>query len=162
MKPFTKLGARLTSLTVLCMAANAASIFKEQHSNSSTSINGGNVDGRIVGGELVFPRDLYPWFTMTLNLDESGSISWAGCGGMLVAPEYVLTAAHCLPAFEDGKEAVMVGAVCPFSAINCGEPRQTINVESIISHPEYNSDSFRNDFALLKLETRANANPVSM
>lgn len=147
------------------MAANA-SIFRDQHNNSSISIDGadvkGNGHGRIVGGELVFPRDSYPWFAITLNLDQSGGFSWAECGGMLVAPEYVLTAAHCLPVFEDGNEAVMVGAVCPFRGHNCGEPRQTIKVERIIAHPEFDSDSFQNDFALLKLETRANADPVSM
>jgi len=84
---------------------------------------------------------------------------------MLVAPEWVLTAAHCVtrgafPAFE-------IGAICHdennFSANgNCGQPSQLISTVKTISHPNYNSNTADNDFALVKLSTAASANYVNM
>ena len=114
----------------------------------------------IVGGELA-PVDKYPWFARLV--DRSGN--WAQCGGMLVAPEYVLTAAHCVSPYETwtaSQAAVQIGAVCPNTSNNCGQPIQQINVQSITPHPNYNNNNLNNDYALVKLVSRANATPVVM
>ena len=68
---------------------------------------------KIVGGDQVIDGpDRYPWFTRMMFYN-----SWGGCGGMLVAPEYVLTAAHCVGGFN----GVQVGALCPEDPTNCGQ-----------------------------------------
>lgn len=113
---------------------------------------------RIVGG-VDAPLDAYPWFARLVFRDGTGR----GCGGMLVAPEYVLTAAHCISNKYTASAAVQIGSVCTSSSNNCGQPIQQINVQRIIRHPKYNVGmSFNNDYALLKLVSRSNATPVAM
>lgn len=112
---------------------------------------------RIVGGELA-PRDAYPWFA---RLIDGGTDEWWSCGGTLIAKEYVLTAGHCVNEGDASSLAVQIGAVCPTTTSdNCKQPIQTINVLSVKRHPQYDDFTLENDYALLKLETSANADPV--
>ncbi len=114
---------------------------------------------RIIGGTRA-PKGAYPWFTLTLVETYDGSLYYAGCGAILVAPEYVMTAAHCLEPLSGNTPVVFIGASCR-SPNNCGEPSEILEVEKTIPHPDFEGD-IHNDFALLKLNTRASASPVRM
>ncbi len=81
---------------------------------------------------------------------------------MLVAKQYVMTAAHCIYDDDPSNLAVQIGAVCPYTNNNCNQPVQQINVIAVEKHPYYNGGSLTRDFALLKLASRANADPVPM
>ena len=52
------------------------------------------VDPRIIGGEIVDPVDRYPF---AASLVTGG---FHGCGGSLIAPNVVLSAAHCGGSFS--------------------------------------------------------------
>jgi secreted trypsin-like serine protease len=117
---------------------------------------------KIVGGELVQPNK-YPWFTMLMYVSGNQQIR-QGCGGMLVSSEYVLTAAHCIDSDMRNNGAVRVGAFRPpyQPTNNGGQPLEFIRLDRVITHPDYNSRSLDNDYALLRLDTASSITPVPL
>ncbi len=73
------------------------------------TIEGTEEDNRIIGGTNVV-ANTYPWFTMLLYMSGTTE-NEQGCGGMLVSPEWVLTAAHCIDNAMRRNGAVRIGAL---------------------------------------------------
>ncbi|XP_026576693.1 chymotrypsin-C-like [Pseudonaja textilis] len=98
---------------------------------------------RVVGGEDVRPHS-WPW-QVSLQYDKKGV--WAHtCGGTLIDPNWVLTAAHCISSKRTyrvllGKQNLRVA--------EAGEV--AVAVEKAIVHEKWNSLFIINDIALLKL-----------
>jgi hypothetical protein len=95
-----------------------------------------SVTPRIVGGTAV-PAGQQPWVAALLdaNLQQ-------GCGGSLIDPRWVVTAAHCVDNFS---ALVRVGSV------DRSAGGQVIAVTQRIVHPAYNPATAANDIALLQL-----------
>ncbi|MEM8859980.1 MAG: serine protease [Chloroflexota bacterium] len=100
-----------------------------------------DTNAKIVGGTLADDNE-YPW-QVALQVDNSF------CGGSLIATDWVLTAAHCVEGVSASRISAFVGVNSLSSIVNSN----LFEVSQVISHPNYDSFSFNNDIALLRLST---------
>ncbi len=104
----------------------------------------------IIGGDVA-ADGAWPW--QAALWDNAGS-SWYGCGGSLIAPGWVLTAAHCV-ADAGGVVQVPAAALSVVLGVNdltkVGEG-QRIQVTQVIANPQFSVVTpFDADVALLRL-----------
>uniref|UniRef100_A0A8B9QBA7 Transmembrane protease serine 2 n=1 Tax=Apteryx owenii TaxID=8824 RepID=A0A8B9QBA7_APTOW len=103
-----------------------------------------NVMSRIVGGSAA-SLGQWPW-QVSLHVQDVHI-----CGGSIITPEWIVTAAHCVEGQYSDPYSWRVYA----GILNQKEMifRAGHGVRQIISHPDYDTDSKDNDVALMKLET---------
>ncbi|KAI1230249.1 Cathepsin G [Lamprotornis superbus] len=77
------------------------------------------------------------------------------CGGFLIRPDAVLSAAHCVAKKGRVRVTVILGA----HNVNVRErSQQRIHVRDWVIHPKYSPGDIKNDIVLLKLKPRARIN----
>jgi hypothetical protein len=115
-------------------------------------------EAKITGGEDALITE-FPW-QIYLTTDMMS------CGGSIISPEWILTAAHCvtddngntLPASQF---IIRAGLNNPYN-LNDGE---SYRAAQVIPHEQYNTRTLENDIALIRLTTpinTRNAAPIKM
>jgi trypsin len=105
------------------------------------------------------PEDKYPW-VVGLDARIKGDASIYSCGGSLIAPGYVLTAAHCFyPTRSGWSGTAYFGA--HESCFYGGCDAQQRSIAKVFLHPNYNDRTSANDIAILQLDKDvSNIEPV--
>ncbi|CAK1364467.1 unnamed protein product [Cercospora beticola] len=104
------------------------------------------VSKRIVGGELA-TLGQFPYLVSITGLYEGTDEYSQICGGALLNPTTVLTAAHCVQWVLDAPKDLNVRA----GTLTFDQGGVKSVVESYVQHPEYKNSNY--DFAILKLAT---------
>ena len=97
---------------------------------------------KIIGGKP--SSEHHPWFAQLMS-DASSTKGF--CGGTLVAPRVVITAAHCVDAEYVRTLHVGLGMV-DGENLHLNKP---VKVEGILAHRDYDPETSKNDIAILYL-----------
>nr|WGW06500.1 prophenoloxidase activating factor [Macrobrachium nipponense] len=102
----------------------------------------------------------FPWMAAILRKEfiEDKEISLYVCGGSLIHPQVVLTAAHCVHSKDAKSLKVRLGEWDTQRTYEL-YPHIDRNVVDVVTHPGFNAGALWNDFALLFLETPADLAP---
>jgi len=115
------------------------------------------LEPRIIGGRET--TDSWPWMATLIFAAEPDAYQGSFCGGSLIAPNWVATAAHCVE--DELPDEIDVGL--GIHNLKQDLPKgigQRLGVKRIVVHPQYDPRSSNSDIALLELEQTVGYAPI--
>ncbi|KAI4488535.1 hypothetical protein M0802_011538 [Mischocyttarus mexicanus] len=115
---------------------------------------------RVVGGEEALPGR-WPWMAAIFLHGSKRTEFW--CGGSLIGPRHILTAAHCTRdqrqrPFATRQFTVRLGDIDLERDDEPSSP-ETYSVKAIYAHPKFSRVGFYNDIAVLELNRPVRKSP---
>ncbi len=107
---------------------------------------------RIVGGENARPGE-FPW-QVSIGFQRADGSIFSFCGGSLIAPDWVLTAAHC--DVRPGEKVIVERLDLRT------DEGEVIDIAEVKNHEGYNPQTNDSDIALLRLASPASAQPIGL
>ncbi|MBY3100136.1 trypsin-like serine protease [Rhizobium laguerreae] len=128
----------------------------------------GEDGGRVIGGQTA-KKGEWPWQVKILAPDPEQRGRFGGhCGGSLISPRWILTAAHCVTSGRSGKQDLFArdllivegkSKIDKVIAVD-GPDKPGLAVEEVIIHEDFDRKVFANDIALIKLSEPAKSKPA--
>ncbi|MDC7745393.1 trypsin-like serine protease [Rhizobium binxianense] len=128
----------------------------------------GEDGGRVIGGQAA-KKGEWPWQVKILAPDPEQRGRFGGhCGGALIAPRWILTAAHCVTSGRSGKQDLFArdllivegkSKIDKVIAVD-GPDKPGLAVDDVIIHEDFDRKVFANDIALIKLAEPAKSKPA--
>ncbi|WP_434600546.1 trypsin-like serine protease [Streptomyces sp. A5-4] len=116
---------------------------------------GATIDPKIIGGTTT-PIASAPWMAQLFYEDGDNSFF---CGGAVIAPTKILTAAHCVKG-KDWKSKGVIVTGTEQLATTAGHGGAMSGVWRQWNHPSYSSATLDNDIAVLTLPEPVKAEPI--
>ena len=115
------------------------------------------------GGTEAAPYE-FPWHCALLNSGDK----FYGCSATLIScdPVIAITAAHCIPKITLPLITIKLRTpktlACGRINIDSSDPKsleseeQRLKISQVVTHPNFNGDTFENDIAVIKVEGQFN------
>lgn len=115
------------------------------------------INVKIIGGNIAAPGQ-FPWMATLVLSGEKKAADGFFCGGSVIAPRVVLTAAHC----TEGKAAEDMDVIVGRTRISNETAGQRVGVSAVVTHPEWDTNTVANDLVLLQLAEPVQVPPIGL
>ena len=117
--------------------------------------NDANITPRIIGGTTA-KSTAWPWMAALIDLTSKRSNDFF-CGGSLIAPNWIVTAAHCVQDQDIGSFELIINStrLDSWTATH-------LTPKAIVIHPRFNNKQLINDIALIQLTNSISVSPIQV